>query len=91
MTHEKPDRQALQAAGIHPAPCARHCEANAFEIAARGMRKQITELQEALESGRKPWVGLTDEEKHQLNDTLNLHGRFPVIDAIEAKLKEKNT
>ena len=45
---EQPDRQALQAAGIHPAPCARHCEANAFEIAARGMRKQITELQEAL-------------------------------------------
>jgi hypothetical protein len=47
-----PDRQELQAAGIHPAPCARHCEANAFQIAARGMRKQITELQEALESVR---------------------------------------
>jgi hypothetical protein len=49
---QKPDRQELQAAGIHPAPCARHCEANAFQIAARGMRKQITELQEALESVR---------------------------------------
>jgi hypothetical protein len=49
---QEPDRQELQAAGIHPAPCARHCEANAFQIAARGMRKQITELQEALESVR---------------------------------------
>ena len=37
------------------------------------------------------WQGLTDEEKHQLNDALNLQGRFPIIDAIEAKLKEKNT
>lgn len=40
--------------------------------------------------GRK-WVGLTHEEKHQLNDALNLQGRFPIIETIEAKLKEKNT
>lgn len=39
----------------------------------------------------KPWVGLTDAEMHQLNDALNLNGRFPIIAAIEAKLKEKNT
>jgi hypothetical protein len=39
----------------------------------------------------KEWVGLTDEEKHQLNEVLNLQGRFPIIEAIEAKLKEKNT
>jgi len=34
---------------------------------------------------------LTNDEKHQLNDALNLHGRFPIIDAIESKIKEKNT
>lgn len=39
---------------------------------------------------RREWVGLTDEEKHQLNDALNLQGRFRIIDAIEAKLKERN-
>ena len=39
---------------------------------------------------RKPWVGLTLDEKHALNDALNLNGRFAVIDTIEAKLKEKN-
>tara|TARA_R110000868_G_scaffold88841_3_gene247530 strand:+ start:345 stop:752 length:408 start_codon:yes stop_codon:yes gene_type:complete len=38
----------------------------------------------------KQWVGLTDEDKHYLNEVLNLQGRFPIIDAIEAKLKEKN-
>jgi hypothetical protein len=39
----------------------------------------------------KPWVGLTLEDKRYLNEVLNLQGRFPVIEAIEAKLKEKNT
>lgn len=38
----------------------------------------------------KEWQGLTNEEKHRLNDALNLQGRFPIIDAIEAALKEKN-
>jgi hypothetical protein len=40
---------------------------------------------------KREWVGLTDEDKHYLNEVLNLQGRFPVIDAIEAKLKEKNS
>jgi len=39
----------------------------------------------------REWVGLTDEDKHYLNEVLNLQGRFPVIDAIEAKLRSKNT
>ena len=49
-------------------------------------------LRAAIEQAKKPrqWQGLTDEEKHQLNDSLNLQGRFPIIDAIEAKLKERN-
>jgi hypothetical protein len=40
---------------------------------------------------QRTWVGLTDEDKHYLNEVLNLQGRFPIIEAIEAKLKEKNT
>lgn len=44
----------------------------------------------ALYTAPRQWQGLTDEEKHQLNDALNLQGRFPIIDAIEAKLKERN-
>jgi len=40
---------------------------------------------------QRTWVGLTDEQKHQLNQSLNLQGRFPVIDAIEAICKGNNT
>ena len=52
----------------------------------------IDDLRAAIEQAEKPrqWQGLTDEEKHQLNDALNLQGRFRIIDAIEAKLKERN-
>jgi hypothetical protein len=43
-----------------------------------------------LESKRE-WVGFTHEELGWLNEALNLGGRFAVIEAIEAKLKERNT
>lgn len=51
------------------------------------------EMRSAYEKGirESEWVGLTDDEKHELNDALNLQGRFPIIEAVEAKLKEKNT
>mgnify|MGYP001612609027 CR=1 FL=1 len=39
---KKAGRQALQAEGKHPAPCARDCEANAFQIEVR--RLQAVEL-----------------------------------------------
>ena len=42
-------------------------------------------------SPRREWQGLTLDQKKRLNDALNLQGRFPIIDAIEAALKEKNT
>ena len=47
----QPDRQALQAAGTHPAPCARHCEAKAFEIEIRGLKSA---LRAALEQQSDP-------------------------------------
>ena len=34
-------RHELQAAGTHPAPCARHCEATAYEIEIRRLRHDI--------------------------------------------------
>jgi hypothetical protein len=40
---------------------------------------------------KREWVGFTHEELAWLNEALNLGGRFAVIEAIEAKLKEKNT
>jgi hypothetical protein len=93
---QEPDRQELQAAGIHPAPCARHCEANAFQIAAREMRRQIAELQAALaEQPAQPWVGLTDEEIDDIEATWEATQEWVSFShatrVIEAKLKEKNT
>jgi hypothetical protein len=53
------DRRALQAAGIHPAPCARHCEAKAFEIEIRSLKSALrTALaQPEQEQMRMPKVG----------------------------------
>lgn len=38
----------------------------------------------------KPWVGLTDEEKRQIFEREDYQGWLDYINAIEAKLKEKN-
>ena len=46
---QEPDRRALQAAGTHPAPCARHCEAKAFEIEIRGLKSALKQAQPVQE------------------------------------------
>ena len=51
----QPERHELQAKGEHPAPCARHCEANAFKIVIKNLKAQLAK--------RKP---LTDEEIDKL-------------------------
>ena len=37
-------RQAMQDAGTHPAPCARHCEENAFRVELRRRDAEIANL-----------------------------------------------
>lgn len=44
------DRRVLQSTGEHPAPCARHCEANAFRIELRNKDGRIAELEAELAS-----------------------------------------
>jgi chromosome segregation ATPase len=44
------DRRVLQSTGEHPAPCARHCEANAFRIELRNKDARIAELEAELAS-----------------------------------------
>ena len=39
---------------------------------------------------QRPWVGLTDDEKRQLFEREDYQGWLDYINAIEAKLKEKN-
>lgn len=38
---EQPDRRILQAEGKHPAPCARFCESNAYEIEIRRLNMKL--------------------------------------------------
>jgi hypothetical protein len=42
---QEPDRRVLQAAGTHPAPCARHCEAKAYEIEIRSLNSRLKQAQ----------------------------------------------
>jgi hypothetical protein len=42
-TPPQPERHELQAKGEHPAPCARHCEANAFQIVIKNLKAQLAQ------------------------------------------------
>ena len=40
---------------------------------------------------QRPWVGLTEQERNDIEDYCEMMIGKPAFDAIEAKLKEKNT
>jgi hypothetical protein len=55
----QPERHELQAKGEHPAPCARHCEANAFQIVIKNLKAQLAQPEQepvAWQDTRKTWV-----------------------------------
>jgi hypothetical protein len=68
---------------------------NAYSfIPMKMMEKHLqaeTALRDRLAQPEREWVGFTHEELGWLNEALNLGGRLAVIEAIEAKLKEKNS
>ena len=49
----------------------------------------IISIKEVLAQPQRTWVGLTDEEKHEIRYSHMTSAEF--IEFIEAKLKEKNT
>ena len=53
-TNKQADRQALQADGRHPAPCARDCEAPAFKNQVRERNARIAQLEARLVRRRAP-------------------------------------
>ena len=53
-TNKQADRQALQADGRHPAPCARDCEAPAFKSQVRERDARIAQLEARLVRRRVP-------------------------------------
>ncbi|MGK5031507.1 hypothetical protein [Janthinobacterium sp. MDT1-19] len=52
--HAPRQRQELQALGAHPAPCARNCEAPAFQSLVRERNARIAELEAQLVRRRAP-------------------------------------
>jgi hypothetical protein len=60
------------------------------EVYAKGYEDGMaaeSEVQKTL----RPWVGLTDEEQQEIYKKHSMDGWGLFYDAIEAKLKEKNT
>ena len=61
--------------------------------AKRAMAKVRVEEDDDIQDYKRPWVGLTDEERESIAQDYSLTGfgyQSP-FKAIEAKLKEKNT
>ena len=50
QTDIPPDHHILQADGRHPAPCARFCESNAYEIQARRLRSELVKAKAAQDT-----------------------------------------
>ena len=61
----EPDRRPLQAEGKHPAPCARHCEAKAFEIEIRSLKSALKHWYSMSKQQAKP-VAWAWETSHEL-------------------------
>lgn len=51
----------------------------------------ILALRKALEQPEKEWVGLTEQERNTIEDYCKMMIGKAAFDAIEAKLKKKNT
>jgi|ERR1035437_7637603 hypothetical protein len=58
---DKSIRLVLQAEGMHPAPCARSCEANAYQIQERQLKARIALLESRISSAT---IAITDKEFH---------------------------
>ena len=72
---EQPERHELQAKGEHPAPCARHCEANAFKIVIKNLKAQLAQPEQepvAIER-MKEWI----EYLKYLKRTSDQHMKIP--------------
>ena len=54
-------------------------------------RADMTPDDDDIQDYVRPWVGLTKDEVFVVSNTMPYGDRFDFAEAIEAKLKEKNT
>lgn len=64
------DRHALQATGAHPAPCARYCEAVAFNIERRNLHAENERLRTCNKDAQHEIANLKERAAAQ-QDTTN--------------------
>lgn len=74
---QQPERHVLQAKGEHPAPCARFCEANAFNIEIRRFKAKRNPLTD--EQIRAAAYGDMGTDANEFRDFV-----LPLARAIEA-------
>jgi hypothetical protein len=73
-------------------PCAKHCEATAFEIVIKNLQGEI----ERMKTAQRTWVGLTDDEVKLYWDWEDFQcgcgpsTLFAMVRDIEARLKDRN-
>lgn len=96
----EPDRRDLQAAGTHPAPCARHCEAKAFEIEIRSLKSQLkqqaepvawtlTETLNKRETTTRGYLWFSNPQNYLWTPLYTTQPqRKPLTDELEAAFKE---
>lgn len=66
------DRHALQATGAHPAPCARYCEAVAFNIERRNLHAENEQLRTCNKDAQHEIANL-QERVQQLEAAMRCH------------------
>jgi hypothetical protein len=60
-----------------------------FERISREIRRNASE-DDDIQDYKKPWVGLTDDEREQIINANTATGLWHMAKDIERKLKEKN-
>jgi hypothetical protein len=81
---QEPERRALQAAGTHPAPCARHCEAKAFEIEIRWLKSMLYTTPPAAQPEQEPWRESASDYERGVIDGRQMQAQSSVDKAVNA-------
>lgn len=86
------DRRILQAKGKHPAPCARFCESNAYEIEIRRLKRQVANYSEINRQRREAveHVALLESEAEQLRMSVH-NARIELGDAKKLNWDDVST
>lgn len=81
------DRRILQADGKHPAPCARFCESNAYEIEIRMLQRQVAETAK----GNAMYEHVRTLNPRDFADmwTENVCGGMPFDDLVLADMEKR--